>query len=71
MSERRTIIVTDPIGNAVKVPITTERGDWKAVCQTCGKVCGGTFGVPPSDGDRLYTFCPVCDHEGEPNIIWK
>jgi hypothetical protein len=63
--------VIDPLGNEVKVPSTTEPGDWFAVCQTCGKVCGGTFGKVPNDSDRKYVACPVCGHAGEPHILWS
>lgn len=63
--------VIDPLGNEAKVPNTTEHGDWFAECQTCGRTCGGTFGVAPNDGDRKYVACPTCDHEGEPHIKWR
>lgn len=62
--------VTDPLGNEVKVPNTTEPGDWFAVCE-CGCVCGGTFGHVPNDGDRKYVACPACKNVGEPGIKWE
>lgn len=63
--------VIDPLGNEIKVPTTTEAGDWFAVCQTCRKVCGGTFGYLPNGDDRKYVVCPICHHAGEPHIQWQ
>lgn len=61
--------VRDPMGNDLKVPTTSEHGDWIAQC-SCGRICGGTFGVVPNSDDRRYTACP-CGNSGEPGIVWK
>jgi hypothetical protein len=62
--------VDDVFGNEIKVPNTTEPGDWFAVCK-CGKVCGGTFGYTPNETDRNYVSCPACGASGEPDIVWQ
>lgn len=69
VGERPTKTVIDRFGNNIKVPTTTEAGDWFAICQ-CGKVCGGTFGHKPNDDDRNYVACPVCGAAGQPQIEW-
>lgn len=63
-------IINDAFGNEIKMPTTTEAGDWFAVCQ-CGKVCGGTFDCTPDYSDRMYVACPICGAVGEPSIKWQ
>lgn len=70
--DREHVVVTDPLGNNIKVPITVESGDWQARCKTCGRICGGTaFGRVPNSDDWIYVSCPTCNHSGEPFIVWE
>lgn len=63
-------IIEDRFGNEITLPTTVEANDWFAECK-CGQICGGTFGVRPSDDDRKYIACPACGCSGEPDILWR
>lgn len=63
-------IIEDKFGNEIKLPTTTESGDWFAECK-CGNICGGTFGRVPCSDSIKYVACPTCGASGEPDIVWK